>query len=177
MRERIRRKKHFGDALAAAAFRDGLGQHARRKAVLHEFAVGHDARCIAVAHPFRGEAFPVRCSWYDRRRITLRPEGLSYSSWNRTMPIHGTGMLKSPVDRNPARPPGFKPQLLRPDGVPPIIENVEILPGKNVPVAVEKRAAQMFRQRFERAAVFGVVGVDRVVVEPRPDKFIVERVV
>ena len=93
------------------------------------------------------------------------------------MPIHGAGMLKSPVDRNPARPPGFKPQLLRPDGVPPIIENVEILPGKNVPVAVEKRAAQMFRQRFQRAAVFGVVGVNCIVINPRANKFVVARIV
>src|SRR5437016_1016554 len=37
------------------------------------------ARCDpAVAHPFRGEAFPIRCARI-RRRKNLRPEGLSYS--------------------------------------------------------------------------------------------------
>src|SRR5260370_10796713 len=32
-----------------------------------------------VAHPFRGEAFPIRWHSFIRRRNTLRPEGLSYS--------------------------------------------------------------------------------------------------
>ena len=43
MGERVRRQNHVGDALAAAAFRDGLRQHARRQPVLHEFAIGDDA--------------------------------------------------------------------------------------------------------------------------------------
>ena len=44
MREGVRREKYITDALAAAALGNGLREHARRKAVLHELAVGYDAR-------------------------------------------------------------------------------------------------------------------------------------
>lgn len=43
MRESIGRKEDFADALAAAPFGDGLREHARRQAGLHEFAVGDNA--------------------------------------------------------------------------------------------------------------------------------------
>ncbi len=43
MRERVGRKKYFADAFAAAAFGDGLRQHARREARLHELAIGDDS--------------------------------------------------------------------------------------------------------------------------------------
>src|SRR5437899_1364075 len=93
------------------------------------------------------------------------------------MPIDRAGMLEAPVNRNPARPPGFEPQLFRARGVASILENVEVLPGENVPVAFKKRAAQMLRQRFQSAAVFGVVGVNGVVVEPRANEIVIARVV
>src|SRR5438270_8426039 len=98
MREGIGRKKHVAHPLATAAFRNTLREHARRKAGLHKFAVGDDAAvdntissCCAVCHRYR----------------------------NRAMPIHRTGMLKSPVDRNPARPPRLEPQFFRSKRVPP----------------------------------------------------------
>src|SRR6266568_1690631 len=93
------------------------------------------------------------------------------------MPIDRAGMLEAPVNRNPTRPPGLEPQFFRARGVASILENVEILPGEDVPVTLEKRAAQMLRQRFQGAAVFGVVGVNRVVVEPRANEIEIPRVV
>src|SRR5438445_9446398 len=72
-------------------------------------------------------------------------------------------MLKAPIDRNPPRPPGLKPQLLGANGMPAQLEDVEVLPGENVPVAFEKCAAQMLRQRLERAVIRRVVGVNRIV--------------
>jgi hypothetical protein len=35
--------------------------------------------------------------------------------------------------------------------------------GENVPVAVEEGAPQMLGQRGERAVIFGIVGVNRIV--------------
>src|SRR2546425_6581149 len=102
---------------------------------------------------------------------------LSTVDGNSAMPIDRAGMLEAPVNRNPARPPRLEPELFRARGVPAILENVEVLPGKNVPVTLEKRAAQMLRKRFERAAVFGVVGVNGVVVEPRANEIVIARVV
>src|SRR5712691_12739676 len=93
------------------------------------------------------------------------------------MPIDRAGMLEAPVNRNPARPPGLEPELFRARGVAAILENVEILPGEDVPVAFEKRAAQMLRKRFQSAPVFGVVGVNRVIVEPRANEIVIARVV
>src|ERR1041384_4168703 len=91
------------------------------------------------------------------------------------MPIHSAGMLKSPVDRNPARQPRLQPQIFRTRGVPANFKHVKILPGENIPVAVQKRASQMLRQRFEGAAIFRVVRVDGIVVEPGADKFVIAR--
>src|SRR5579863_3799329 len=62
------------------------------------------------------------------------------------MPVDRAGMLKTPVNRDPARPPGLEAQLLGAHGVAAELEDVEILPGENVPVAIQKRPAQMFRQ-------------------------------
>ena len=42
MRESIRREENFADLLAAGAFGNGLRQHARREAVLHEFAISNN---------------------------------------------------------------------------------------------------------------------------------------
>src|SRR5579859_4346639 len=86
-------------------------------------------------------------------------------------------MLKTPVNRNPARPPGLEAQLLGAHGVAAELEDVEILPGENVPVAIQKRPAQMFRQSFERAAVLGVVGVNRIVGQLGANEIVVARVV
>src|SRR5258708_13755433 len=83
------------------------------------------------------------------------------------MPVNRAGMLKAPVDRNPARPPRLQPQLLRARGVAPDLKDVEVLTRKDVPIAFEKRAPQMLRQRFERAAVLRIVGVNRIIVDPR----------
>ncbi len=93
------------------------------------------------------------------------------------MPIDRAGMLKAPVDRNPTRPPGFEANFFRARGVAAVVENIEILAGKNVPVAVEKRFAQMLGQRLERLAIARVVGVDRVVAEPRANEIVVIGVV
>ncbi len=89
------------------------------------------------------------------------------------MPVHGAGMLKAPVDRDPARPPWLETQGFGAHGVAAELEDVEILPGENVPVAFEKGAAQMFGQRFERAMVRGVVGVNRIVGNLRANKRVV----
>src|SRR6266571_166419 len=93
------------------------------------------------------------------------------------MPIDRAGMLEAPINRNPARPPRFEPEPFWARGVASILENVEILPGEDVPVALKKRAAQMLRQRLEVAAVFGIVGVNGVVVEPRANEIVIARVV
>src|SRR2546427_9150926 len=93
------------------------------------------------------------------------------------MPVNGAGMLKSPVDGNPPRQPGVEPNFLRPRRVTPDIEDVEVLPGKDVSIAVEKRAPQVFRQGFERAAVLDVVGGNGVVIDARADEVVVARIV
>src|SRR6266850_5514038 len=93
------------------------------------------------------------------------------------MPIHGARVVESPVDRNPARPPRFEPNFLGPRSVTAKLENVEVLTGENVPVAFEKCAPQMLRQRFEGSAVLRIVGVDRVVVQPRANEIVVAMVV
>src|SRR6266571_2595446 len=102
---------------------------------------------------------------------------LTTDHWHGAMPIDRAGMLEAPINRNPARPPRFESELFRARGVTSILENVEILPGEDVPVALKKRAAQMFRQRFQRAPVFGVFGVNGVVVEPRANEIVIPRVV
>src|SRR5258708_1913570 len=89
------------------------------------------------------------------------------------MPINRAGMLEAPINRNPPRPPGLQPNFLGPRGVASDIENVKVLPGENVPVAIQKRTAQMFRQRFGCRAILRVVGVNRIVVDARTDKVVV----
>src|SRR5579859_5440860 len=93
------------------------------------------------------------------------------------MPVHRAGMLKSPVDRNPPRPPRFEPQLFGPRGVPTVIENIKVLSGENVPVALEKRFPQMLGQRLKGATVLRVLRVNRIIVEPRADEVVIPRVV
>ena len=93
------------------------------------------------------------------------------------MPVHRAGMLKAPIDRNPARPPGFEAYFFGPRGMPPVIENVEVLACENVPIAVQKGLAQMLGQRFQRAPVSRIVGVNRIVVEPRAKEFVIARIV
>src|SRR5260370_24691997 len=70
-----------------------------------------------------------------------------------------------------------QPQLLRSRGVAPDLKDVEVLTRKDVPIAFEKRAPQMLRQRLERAAVLRIVGVNRIIVDPRANEFVVARVV
>jgi hypothetical protein len=93
------------------------------------------------------------------------------------MPIHRAGMLKTPVDGNPPRPPGLQPNLFWARGVPADVQDVKVLPRKNVRVAFEKGAPQMVWQRFERAAILRVVGVNRIVVEPGANEIVIARVV
>ncbi len=89
------------------------------------------------------------------------------------MPVHGAGMLKAPVDRDPARPPWLKAQLFGAHGVTAELEHIEVLPGENVPVAFEKRTPQMFRQRFECAVIFRVIGVNRIVSQLRANEIVI----
>src|SRR2546422_8304625 len=72
------------------------------------------------------------------------------------MPVHRAGMMEAPVHRDPAGPPGFQVQLVGTNDVARVVEDVEELPGEDFPIAVEERAAQMFGQGFERAAVAGI---------------------
>lgn len=46
MRKGVRRQENFADIFAAAAFKDSLRQHARRKAALDELAIGDDTRLV-----------------------------------------------------------------------------------------------------------------------------------
>ena len=84
-------------------------------------------------------------------------------TWHGAMPVHRAGMIKAPVDGDPPRPPGLQAKLFGARGVASDLENVEILAGEDVPVAVEERAAQMFGQSFQRTAIEPIVRVDRVV--------------
>ena len=59
----------------------------------------------------------------------------------RRVPIDGAGMLEAPVDRNPPRPPRLESQLFGARGVPAHVEQIEILPRENVPVAVPETPA------------------------------------
>src|SRR5260370_9008862 len=86
------------------------------------------------------------------------------------MPVDRAGMLEAPVDGNPPRPPRFEAYFFRPRSVPPIIENIEILAGENVPIAFEKRAAQMLGQRFEGTAAPPPVGGKRISFHSGPNK-------
>src|SRR5271155_1686031 len=96
---------------------------------------------------------------------------------NRAMPIHRAGMLKAPVDGNPARPPGLETKFFGARRVAANFKDVEILPGKDVPVAVKKSAAKIFRQRFEAATIRSVVGECRVVFELRANEIVIAWVV
>src|SRR5260370_2676 len=93
------------------------------------------------------------------------------------MPIDRAGVLKAPINRNPPRPPLLEANVLRARGVAADVEDIEVLPRKNVPVAVEERAPQMLRQGFQRPAVFRVVGVNGVVIDARANKFVVARII
>src|SRR5579864_6704764 len=93
------------------------------------------------------------------------------------MPIHGTGMLEAPINRNPARPPRLEANLLGPSRVAAVIENIEVLSRENVPIALKKRQAQVFGQRLERAPIVGVVRVNGIVVDPRANEVVVARIV
>jgi hypothetical protein len=84
-------------------------------------------------------------------------------------------MLEAPVDGDPAGPPGFEAQLFGARGVAREIENVEILAGENVPVAIEKGAAQMLGERGKGLLICLVVGVDRIVSQARADERVVAR--
>ena len=81
------------------------------------------------------------------------------------MPVHRAGMMEAPVHRDPARPPGFQAQLVGTNDVARVVEDVEELPGEDFPIAVEERAAEMFGQGFERAAVAGIVGENGRAIE------------
>ena len=93
------------------------------------------------------------------------------------MPVHRAGMLEAPVDGNPPWPPRLEANRFRPRRVAAVIEIIKILPSENVPVAVEKGAAQVFGQGFEGAAIIGVVRVSRIVFQTRRDEFVVARIV
>src|SRR5258708_37187308 len=97
--------------------------------------------------------------------------GTVYSPWHSSVPVHRAGMTKSPVDGNPARQPWLHPQIFRTRGVPVNFKHIKILPSENVPVAIQKRAAQMFRERFQRAAILRVIRVDRTAIDPLANKF------
>jgi hypothetical protein len=86
-------------------------------------------------------------------------------------------MLKSPVDRDPARPPWLEPQLLGAHGVAAELKDIEVLPRENVPVALEKGATEMFRQRLERAMIRLVVRVDRIIGKPGANEIVIALVV
>src|SRR5205823_8525058 len=152
---------------------NGLPQHARRKAVLHEFPVSDDSRVSS------RQLTATRLGIPNSFVVPAVGCGLSAVSFWRhcAVPIHGARMLEAPVNRNPARPPRLKVNLLRPRGVPPVIENVEVLAGKNAPIAFEKRLPQIFRKRFKRAPVVSIVRVDGVVIEPRLNELIIARIV
>src|SRR5690242_20587085 len=86
-------------------------------------------------------------------------------------------MLEAPINRNPARPPRLEANLLGPRGVAAVIENIEILPRENVPIALEKRQSQIFGQRFEGAPIVGVVRINGIVINPRTNKVVVARII
>src|SRR6266404_9736074 len=86
-------------------------------------------------------------------------------------------MLKAPIDRNPSRPPGVKPQFFGANRVPAKLEHIEVLPGENVPVALEKCTAQMLRQRLERAVIRRVVRVNRIIGKLGANKIVIAFVV
>ena len=69
------------------------------------------------------------------------------------VPIRRRRMLESPVNRNPARPPRLPFDFFGARGVASQIEAVEILAGENIPIAVEKRALQIRRQRQQRLLI------------------------
>src|SRR5277367_3962165 len=111
-----------------AARNDLARQIAWRSSMRHILSVSHYTRarrplCIT----FRARV-PVRRSRH--RRI---------SSGGLRVPISRCGMLESPVNRNPTRPPRLPLNLFRAYRVPPQIEAVEILPREHFPISVEKR--------------------------------------
>ena len=57
------------------------------------------------------------------------------------------------------------------------VEIIEILAGENVPVAVEKCAAQVRRQRGERLQIILIGGVDGIVGDARGDEIVIGGIV
>src|SRR5690242_16551493 len=157
--------------------------HARREAALHEFAVGDNAsapgaRIVILRTAFWRSEGSQRIIWLTSfaplRMTTIR---VAYKRRHGAVPVHGAGMLKAPVNGNPARPPGFEANLFRPRGVASIIEIAEVLAGKNIPIAVEKGQTQVLGQSLELAPVVGVVGEDGVVFDARADEVVIARIV
>src|SRR5438270_4779523 len=108
---------------------------------------------------------------------TAATERCCAGSRHSAVPINSAGMQKAPVDRDPARPPGLEMHFFRARGVPAELEHIEVLTGENVPVAFEKGAAQMLGQHLERAVIARVIGVNRIVSEPRANEIVLIRVV
>src|SRR3989442_13684359 len=93
------------------------------------------------------------------------------------MTVQRAGMMEARVNGDPAGPPGFQAQLVGTNDVARVVEDVEELPGEDFPIAVEERAAEMFGQGFERAAVAGIVGENGIVAQARGDEVVLARVV
>ena len=83
------------------------------------------------------------------------------------------GMLKTPIDRDPPRPPTLHLQFFCARGVPRNIKHVKVLARENVPIAFEKCAPQMRWQRFQRFVIFGVVRVNRIIRNRCADKCVI----
>src|SRR5487761_81089 len=69
------------------------------------------------------------------------------------VPIHSGGMLKSPINRNPSRPPFLGSDGFRANHIARGIEVREILPRENAPVAVEERAPEEIGKLLQRFQV------------------------
>ena len=96
---------------------------------------------------------------------------------HRPVPIHRARMLKSPINRNPPRRPLLQPQTLRPRRVPPHLKQIEILPLQNRPIPFQKRPPQPVRQRRQCLLIIHVIRINRIVLNPRPHKLILVRIV
>jgi hypothetical protein len=86
-------------------------------------------------------------------------------------------MLKSPINRNPSRPPRLPLDLFRSRRISRQVAAVEILPGKDIPIAVEKRALQIRRQSLQRLLIAPICRVNRVIEKPRRNEIVILYVV
>ena len=68
---------------------------------------------------------------------------------------------------------GFQSTCFCAGDVARYVEIIEILPGENFPVAVEKCAAQMRRQRGERLQIILIGGVDGIVMHARGNEIVI----